>query len=707
MTYPRRNALTQRFTLGAPRTFSISPDGKTILFCRSTAGDDPINRLWALDLGSGEPVERMIADPVEVLANSVGENELSELSEEEKARRERLREAGGGIVTYSCNFEADLVTYVLGTALYKTTISTGVTTMIPDSSGAFDPRISPNGETIAFCSNGDVKLHRNNEIRNLTSVLGNRLPGEKTWGLAEFVAAEEMGRRRGHWWSPDSDALAICCVDNANVQDWWISEPVDPAKEPRAMPYPAAGTKNADLRVFIVAANEGPAVKLCWDYEKYEYLCRLNWTREGLFLMVQSRDQKDIVYLKADPKTGETHEVAGHSDPAWVELIPGSPAYVDAAIIDVRDDLDCDTRRLYRDGEAFSPAGLQIRSIIAADQDGVIVTANQDPTELNVVCVDYSGSVTEISPNDGIQTGVANSTGAGAQRVCVVNSSDMSSPMATTRLVRCGKADSVIESFAEKPELEYNIELSKIGERDLSCALVLPSGRTGSDGPLPVLLDPYGGPHALRVLKRQSAYSQSQWFADQGFAVIICDGAGTPARGPNFEREVLGNLADPVLADQIEALHAIDKANPDLLDLERVAIRGWSFGGYLAALAVMKRPDIFHAAVAGAPVTDWLLYDTHYTERYLGHPETNPDAYHQSDLMPLAAELERPLMLIHGLADDNVVAAHTFELSRALLEAGRPHQVLPLSGVSHMTPQAEVAENILKLQVAFLKKELA
>src|SRR3954451_14815360 len=142
------------------------------------------------------------------------------------------------------------------------------------------------------------------------------------------------------------------------------------------------------------------------------------------------------------------------------------------------------------------------------------------------------------------------------------------------------------------------------------------------------------------------------------------------------------------------------------LDLSRVAIRGWSFGGYLAALAVLRRPDVFHAAVAGAPVTEWRLYDTHYTERYLGDPDLDPAPYDRSSLLPDAPKLERPLLLIHGLADDNVVAAHTLQLSSALLAAGRAHVVLPLSGVTHMTPQAVVAENLLLLQVAFLKEAL-
>ena len=163
--------------------------------------------------------------------------------------------------------------------------------------------------------------------------------------------------------------------------------------------------------------------------------------------------------------------------------------------------------------------------------------------------------------------------------------------------------------------------------------------------------------------------------------------------------------AGPVLEDQVEALYAVAGQHAEL-DLDRVGIRGWSFGGYLAALAVLRRPDVFHAAVAGAPVTDWRLYDTHYTERFLGDPAAEPAAYERSSLLADAARLERPLLLIHGLADDNVVAAHTLRLSGALLAAGRPHTVLPLAGVTHMTPQVVVTENILRLQLAFLREAL-
>jgi dipeptidyl-peptidase-4 len=225
-----------------------------------------------------------------------------------------------------------------------------------------------------------------------------------------------------------------------------------------------------------------------------------------------------------------------------------------------------------------------------------------------------------------------------------------------------------------------------------------------------VLLSPYGGPHGQEVVRARGAYLTAQWFAEQGFAVVIADGRGTPARGPDWERAVAGDLAGPPLQDQVDALHAAADRFADL-DTGRVAIRGWSFGGYLAALAVLRRPDVFHAAVAGAPVTDWHLYDTHYTERYLGQPDEEGASYDRSSLIfsterSVVPAPARPLMLIHGLADDNVVVAHTLRLSGALLAAGYPHSVLPLTGITHMAAQETVAENLLLLQLDFLRRAL-
>jgi dipeptidyl-peptidase-4 len=247
--------------------------------------------------------------------------------------------------------------------------------------------------------------------------------------------------------------------------------------------------------------------------------------------------------------------------------------------------------------------------------------------------------------------------------------------------------------------------LLTLGERDLRVGVVLP--RDHSPGtPLPVLMDPYGGPHHREVVRVHNRWLESQWFADQGFAVVVVDGRGTGGRGPEWDRSVFHELASVTLEDQVDALAAVAKEVPDL-DLTRVAIRGWSYGGYLSALAVLRRPDVFHAAVAGAPVTDMALYDTFYTERYCGDPREVPDVYARNSLLEEAGSLTRPLLVIHGLADDNVVAAHTLRLSSALLAGGAPHDVLPLSGVTHMTPQEVVAENLLVLQVEWLHRALA
>jgi dipeptidyl-peptidase-4 len=291
---------------------------------------------------------------------------------------------------------------------------------------------------------------------------------------------------------------------------------------------------------------------------------------------------------------------------------------------------------------------------------------------------------------------------AGGTLACSTRRLD--SPGAEVTVTRAGGATVTVTSYAEKPPLRADVRLMRVGEHDLCVGLLLPHDHVRGTK-LPVLVDPYGGPHHQEVLKTHDLWLEPQWWADQGFAVVVADGRGTGSRGPEWDRAIRDEFATVTLDDQVEALQAVAAEEPDL-DLTRVAIRGWSYGGYLAALAVLRRPDVFSAAVAGAPVTDWRLYDTFYTERYLRHPDEAPEVYERNSLLADAAKLERPLLLIHGLADDNVVAAHTLRLSAALLAAGRPHDVLPLSGVTHMTPQEVVAENLLLLQLDWIRRAL-
>ncbi|MCO6559115.1 MAG: alpha/beta fold hydrolase [Bifidobacterium sp.] len=264
--------------------------------------------------------------------------------------------------------------------------------------------------------------------------------------------------------------------------------------------------------------------------------------------------------------------------------------------------------------------------------------------------------------------------------------------------------EAVIASHAETPGFTPNTEFARLGEHRMFTAITRPSASSKFAGAakLPVLLKPYGGPGFQQVTFSQAGYAESQWWADQGFIVVTADGRGTTGRGPKWDRKIFENMKDVTLADQVEAVRALPGVAPDA-DLDKVAMIGWSYGGFLSALAVLDAPDVIHAACAGAPPTQWTLYDTHYTERYLG---LDPAVYERNSIIADAPKLTRPLMLIHGFADDNVTIANSLRLSKALMEAGRPHTYLPLTGITHMTNDPKVAENLLVLQRDFLYEAL-
>jgi dipeptidyl-peptidase 4 len=684
-TFPRQYARTQRMSLGEPRTFTVSPDGRRIVFVRSRGGNDRVNCLWVMDAASGQ--ERLVADPNLLL--NVGDDE--HLPAEERARRERAREGASGVVSYATNGDVTGAAFSLGGRLFLSGLVSGVTRELAVDGPVFDARPDPAGRRLAYVSGRALRIAElDGSSREL---LADDNPNV-SWGSADFIAAEEMNRQRGYWWSPDGETLAVCCVDDTPVQRWWIADPAQPATPPREHPYPAAGTANPIVQLFVVGLD-GSRIQVVWDSEQLPYLARVSWqSSTELLLTVQSRDQRRLVILSVDPTSGETTELWRDTDPAWVELVSGGPGRLEDGRLVTCADRE-GTRRLMIDGHAVTATDLQVRSIVGTGANTVTISANplDSPEVLHV----YRWSA----------TGVEQLTHGAASFTVSCGGSTMLVRRAALDLERAEyyvDGGPSIASLSEAPLVSPAPTLLRLGQRRLPAAVLFPTGhRPGTR--LPVLLDPYGGPHAQRVVASQTAHVTSQWFADQGFAVVVIDGRGTPGLGAVWERGVHLDLAEPVLEDQVDGLLAAAAMYPEL-DLDRVGIRGWSFGGYLAALAVLRRPDVFHAAIAGAPVTEWRLYDTHYTERYLGDPTVDPRPYDATSLLVDAHLLSRPLLLIHGLADDNVVSAHTLQMSSALLAAGKPHQVLPLSGVSHMTPQEIVAENNLLLQLDFLRTSL-
>lgn len=695
-TFPRQYARTQRFTLGEPRDLTVSKDGARIVFARSRAGDDPANCLWTLDVATGD--ERLVADPAELL----GAVDDDHLPAEERARRERMREGAGGITAYATDDAVTVTAFTLAGRLFVAGLLSGKARELAVEGPVFDARPDPVATRVAYVSGRSLRIA---ELDGSSWELAGEPDPDVTWGSADFIAAEEMHRFRGYWWSPDGAAIAACRVDNSPVGTWYIANPGEPAQAPQQVRYPAAGTANPDVRLHVLALDGG-STEVVWDRAAYPYLATVRWAAEHrLVLTVQSRDQRSLMVLEADARTGETEPLFADGDPAWVELVPGTPALLADGQLVTAADRD-GARRLMVDGQPVTPTDLQVRSVLAAHGDEVYFAANplDDATVQHVWRWRSDGTLDALTDEPGVHSAVVGGpvSADGQQPVIVLRSAVLTEPGFTTQVFD----GPTIASHAATPLVTPNVHLHRFGERGLATAVLLPAGRKPGDKgrALPVLLDPYGGPHAQRVTAAYNAYLSSQWFADQGFAVVVIDGRGTPGRGSEWERSVHLDLATAPLDDQIDALHAA--AAEYKLDLTKVAIRGWSFGGYLAALAVLRRPDVFHAAVAGAPVTEWRLYDTHYTERYLGDPFADAAPYAATSLLPLAGELTRPLLLVHGLADDNVVAAHTLQLSNALLAAGKPHEVLPLVGVTHMTPQEVVAENLLLHQLEFLRRSL-
>jgi dipeptidyl-peptidase-4 len=277
----------------------------------------------------------------------------------------------------------------------------------------------------------------------------------------------------------------------------------------------------------------------------------------------------------------------------------------------------------------------------------------------------------------------------------------------TSRVIRDGAEIATLPSVSERPPYMPVIELAtaRVGEREHHAAIVWPRARKAGER-YPVIVDVYGGPHHKVVTMNPYTYLIDQWMADAGFAVVRIDGRGTPDRGRDWERVIKHDLVTIPMSDQADALAALAATRPEL-DLSRVGITGWSFGGYMSAMAVMLRPDVFHAAVSGAPVTDWRDYDTHYTERYMGLPDANAAGYATGDVNRQAEKLARPLLLVHGTTDDNVYFTHTLKLSQALFRAGKHFELLPLAGFTHMVPDPVVKTRLHGRIIEFLRGHLA
>ncbi|MFF1558661.1 alpha/beta fold hydrolase [Streptomyces sp. NPDC058279] len=676
----RLSAATGRFTYGAPRAFAFGDEGRLLWFLRSTGPTDPVDALWVLDTSTG--TETLLADPSRLAAGA--------LPTAERRLRERVRLVAAGIGSYALSGDGRHAAFALGGRLYGVTCDGAAPPgEIPAAGPAMDPRPNADGTRVAYVS-GDA-LH---------TVPGGRVSPDDgaRWGLAEFAAAEELGRDRGHWWSPDGRTLLAARVDESALQRRWIGDPAHPELPVEDFAYPEAGGPNADVQLWVLGPG-GDRVRLDWDAETYPYVSDAGWESAGeILLTVQDRLQRTVLLLGADPVTGATRELSRTTHPQWVDPLPGTPARLpDGRMLTAADTPGGTARALAVDGKLLTGDGIQVRRVAGAHEGRLLIEAGRrDPAEQQVLLLDLdTGELTALADGPGVHTVLASSgalllTAAGADGI--------------RRTVRTagGRESSPLDRAEPLPHRVAPV-LERVTEHRVPTALVLPRGHVPGTR-LPVLVDGYGGPGFQDVSVEPRRWQHRQWWADQGFAVVTIDNRGTPYVSPAYTHAMYRGFSDVTLEDQAAALQALGARHRDL-DLSRVGVRGWSYGGYLAALAVLRRPDLFHAAAAGAAPTDFRHYDTAYTERYLGLPQEHPRVYERDSLIPDAPRLTRPLLLITGLADDNVHPSHTLRLSRALTDAGRPHRLLALPGVTHMTPGG-TREQVMLQELDFFRREL-
>ena len=710
---------TRNFRLGTPLQMKVTRDGQAVLFLRS-GSRDPKQSLYETSLKTGET--KLLLSP-EALGSG-GEV----LSPEEKARRERLRISTTGFTSFELSADDRSVLVTTSGRLYVVRRATGAFHELPTGAGsAFDPHFSPNGHLVAYVRDNDVYRIATEPSGDKASEIAVTHGGTELVpnGMAEFIAAEELDRARGFWWSPDGARILYETYDATKVEQLTIADPAHPESAPQRSPYPRAGRTNAEVRLSIartdgkaLAKDASKPIAVEWERAKYPYVASVTWSKGAPpTILVLDRPQTDAVLLEIDPATGKTKPLLQEHDDAWIDVEPDMPRWL-------------------TDGSGFlwmtRPAGEAPR-LELRDAHGALVTARidgdrgcrgivdlddakkttlffggHDSTEQRLYRASLSGGPIEDLTPAGLW--IARATMAENHRTIALATSSLDAKRAFVLRDLGTTSEVVLPSVAEEPPTPVRIELTTAAPEKLRVAIVRPHGFDPSRT-YPLIDAAYGGPGVNVVSGDGLSYLRAQWLADSAGAIVVAiDARGTPNRDLAFERAMKNGFAHVPLDGHVAAIGDL-RARADL-HLGDVGVMGWSFGGYFSALAVLRRPDVYRVAFVGAPVADWRDYDTAYTERYLGMPDDNRAVYDDASLLTWAARPvtsaapARPLLLVHGTADDNVYFLHSLKLADALGRAGRPFELLPLTGVTHQLADPTLAAVVWKRAAEFLRAGL-
>ena len=686
-----------------PRQAKLSPDGRFVTLLKNRPDDKDRYDLWAIDTGTG--AERMLVD-----SKKIGSG--AEISEEEKMRRERARIAGTkGITDYGWAPDSRSILVPIDGDLYLATLDGNVRRLTQTAATEIDPKVSEAGRYLSFLrdQNFFVMDRASGQERALTTDGGKTL----SWGAAEFIAQEELGRDTGYWWSPDDRYIAVARVDESPVAIVKRAAIGASGTELIEQRYPAAGTKNAIVDLYLLTPDGQSRVKADLGSDPDYYLARVDWAKDGRSLYVQrlSRDQKRLDMLRVDPATGRSTVIFSETSPTWVNLTENFKPLRDGSLIWSSERSGFSHLYRWKSGKwtQLTRGNWAVENLAGVDEKAkrVYFTGTAEtPIEQQLYWVSYDR---QAAPVRVTETGWYNNAvmDKGATHALVTRSNP-SQPSQTYLADAAGKRLAWVEQNAlnaAHPYAPYRDSHVKPtfgtlagpdGSR-LHYRMLAPPLEAGKR--YPVFFFVYGGPHGQQVTDAwYSSLPLHEAMVDKGWIVFTIDNRGTNRRGTKFENAVYRSMGDAEVQDQLAGVEWLKRQT--FVDPAKIAVMGWSYGGYMTLKLLEKAPGAFAAGVAVAPVTKWELYDTAYTERYLGNPMIDPKPYRSSDALDDAVKIRDPLLLVHGMSDDNVVFQNSTELYARLQQGKRPFEMMAYPGATHAIagegPQTHVWTTIMR-----------
>ena len=698
----------------APRALKLSPDGKLLTSLRPRTDDRERFDLWGIDTETGEA--RMLVDSIKFGGG--------ELSEAEKMQRERARIGGTrGIVAYDWAADSKSLLVPLDGDIYLASLDGNVRRLTNTPQGELDATLSPKGGFVSFVR--DQNFH----VTDLATGSEHRLTrdggGTLSWGLAEFVAQEEMDRTKGAWWSPDDGRIAVARVDESGVAV--VSRAAIGADGTKVYEqrYPRAGATNAKVDLFVMRNDGTGLAKVDLGSNDDIYLARVDWAADGKTLYVQreSRDQKTLDLLRVDPVTGASSVMFTEHARTWLNLHDNFRALGDGSLLwsSERDGFS----HLYRFNAGkwtqLTKGPWNVRNVIAVDEakGRIVFTGNREtPVEQQLYTVPLAGgAVTQLSESGwwtcARSGGRSESCSAGGGRMIVTRSNQMQ-PDQVYLADADGKRLSWIEEnriqgahpYAPYVAAHVPAVFGTIKAADgsvLHTKLLKPALADGATAPVLVVV--YGGPGAGRQVTNAWGGAIEQYLVQQGWAVFSVDGRGTPDRGKAFEDQIYHAMSTVEVKDQLSGIDWLKQQG--FVDPKRIAVYGWSYGGYMTLRLLESAPGVFAGGVSGAPVTKWELYDTHYTERYMGLPQDPGGAYARANPLTYSDKIADPLLVIHGMADDNVVFENSTALIAKLQAAGQPFETMVYPGQTHRVAGPGVSVHLWRTILGFLDRQVA